>query len=78
MLNGTYQFNDGNSFASPFVTGLAALIWSYDLQLTNKEVQQVIENSCKNINDSNQDYQNKLGNELINALSALSLVKKYG
>ncbi len=39
--------------ASPHVAGLAALIWSYDRALTNREVRATIEGTCDPIDAEN-------------------------
>ena len=60
------------STASPYVAGLAALIWSNDLSLTNEEVRQRLLLSTDYIDDVNHGLEGKLGTGRINAYKALA------
>lgn len=42
----------GTSFSSPIVAGLAGLIWSANISLTNTEVDQILRNTAENIGSS--------------------------
>lgn len=42
----------GTSFSSPIVAGLAGLIWSANMSLTNEEVDQILRNTAENIGSS--------------------------
>jgi cell wall-associated protease len=45
-INKEYESNFGTSFASPMITGLAALIWSYYPEFTYKQIRYCIEQSA--------------------------------
>ncbi len=74
VLDDNYDGKGGTSMAAPFVSGLAALIWSADATLTREEVWQIIEDTADNIDDKNESYAGKIGTGRINAYSALSLI----
>jgi len=63
---------DGTSMASPHVAGVAALIWSKNALLSNRDVRRIIEDSCDDIDGVNPGYAGKLGRGRINARAALS------
>jgi subtilisin family serine protease len=71
-LGGTYCFRDGTSFATAYVSGLAALIWSLDKEkLTHDMIFQLIKQSCDPIDDKNPGLEGKLGAGRINAFTAV-------
>ena len=45
----TYGYKDGTSMAAPHVAGLAALLWSYDYNLSYSQVRDIIENTGDSI-----------------------------
>lgn len=47
--DGKEIFKSGTSFAAPYVSGAAALIWSFNPNLTNDQVQWIIESSAKDL-----------------------------
>jgi subtilisin family serine protease len=73
-----YAFENGTSAAAPYVSGLAALIWSRNRNLTNKEVRQVIEDTCDNIDAANPGFAGRLGRGRINAFRAVASVASDG
>lgn len=73
-----YAFDHGTSTAAPYVSGLAALIWSRDRNLTNQEVRRVIEETCDNIDAANPGFAGQLGRGRINAHQAVSSVASDG
>jgi|GEM_PF-2188320 len=65
-----YGWNIGTSFATALVTGLAALVWSIDPDLTPEEVRQAIIDNAVDIGASS----NRMGNGRIDAYATLSNV----
>lgn len=68
----TYDYLQGTSQATPFVAGLAALIWSIDGTLTADQVQQVIEETTVDLSPQGKDP--FFGHGRIDARAALDLV----
>jgi len=52
---GTYSAKSGTSMATPFVSGLATLVWSVNPALTAAQVQSVIEGSADDLGDPGRD-----------------------
>lgn len=48
-----YTYWSGTSFSSPIVSGVAGLVWSEDMSLTNAEVRDILEDTAENIGPSN-------------------------
>lgn len=69
---GGYRLLDGTSMASPHVAGLAALVWSQNLNLTNRQVRAAIETTCDNVDAANPGRADLLGHGRINAFQALA------
>ena len=69
-LGGVYGTQAGTSMAAPFVSGLAALIWSYNPTLTNMDVRDTIISSADDIGSSGWDAYTGYGR--INAEEALA------
>lgn len=87
--NSTYKENDGTSMASPVVSGLAALIWSYYPQLSALQVKEAIMKSVvkvetkvkvKEEGDSKKLPFSELSvsGGVVNAYNALQLAQKMG
>jgi len=74
FLDTSYAWWDGTSFAAPFVTGLAALIYSVDSMFTWEEVDYVISETATNIDSLNPGMEGKLGSGLVNMVAALEMV----
>lgn len=68
----TYTLQSGTSMASPHTAGLAALIWSADLSLTNDDIWAVIEQTADDKGVPGWDP--LFGHGRINALAALQAV----
>ncbi len=64
-----YDFLQGTSQATPFVSGLAALLWSMDPTLTPDQVEQIIENTAVDLGTPGWDQ--TFGWGRINALAAV-------
>lgn len=71
-----YSEAGGTSIATPFVAGVAALVWSCDQLATNGEVRSALENTADDICGIPGNYPycypvNKLGHGRVNALNAV-------
>ncbi|MBI5554485.1 MAG: S8 family serine peptidase [Elusimicrobia bacterium] len=71
IVGGEYYRASGTSMATPFVSGLAALIIASDRNLTNLEVEEKIIQSCEDLGAAGKDIYYGYGR--INASQALSL-----
>jgi subtilisin family serine protease len=78
ILNGydTYTYMDGTSMACPHVSGLALLIWSANLDLTNDEVRDIIESTADDLGPAGWDE--KFGYGRINAYAAVNAAINFG
>jgi subtilisin family serine protease len=52
---GGYVYQDGTSMATPFVSGLAALVWSYDPGLPHDQVRSIIQTTAKDLGAPGKD-----------------------
>ena len=50
-----YEYANGTSASCPFVSGVAALVWSVNPNLTAVQVKQIIENSSDDLGDPGWD-----------------------
>jgi serine protease len=50
-----YEAWDGTSIATPHVSAVAALIWSWDTSLTNVEVRQAMQTTAMDLGDTGKD-----------------------
>ena len=66
------QFFNGTSSACPHAAGVAALILSADLSLTNTEIRTLMQNSCVDMDVAGFDNQTGYGR--VNAYNALSVL----
>ncbi len=64
-----YGYENGTSMATPFVSGLAALVWARHPELTNDQVETIIEAAARDI--ANPGWDSYTGFGLINAAAAL-------
>lgn len=69
-LSGGYQTTSGTSFAAPYTSALAGLIWSQAPCLTNDEVRQLIIDTADDVHIAGFDNQTGWGR--INAAAALA------
>ncbi len=68
--DGSYNFSSGTSAAAPFVSGIAALVWSYYPQWTSIQVAEQIKSTCTDIPPAGWDYYTGWG--IANAYRALT------
>jgi subtilisin family serine protease len=54
-LGGGYAYQNGTSMATPFVSGLVALVWSYDPGLPNGQVRSVIQTTADDLGAPGKD-----------------------
>jgi len=71
LLGGGYGQDSGTSYATPFVAGLAALIWSRNPDLPNSDVMDIIKSSADDIESEGWDEYTGYGR--INVERALAL-----
>jgi len=55
LVGDNYDYDEGTSMATPFVAGLAALIWSHNPDLTNLDVRDIIRSSADDIGSEGWD-----------------------
>lgn len=71
IIGDEYYRASGTSMATPFVSGLAALLISKNKDLSNIELEQIISKSCDDLGKAGKD--SVFGSGRINAVQALSL-----
>ena len=87
-LHNQYIENSGTSFACPHASGLAALILSINPELTNVEVNDIIESTSRKIHSDsyiygsvadrpNGTWNNEMGYGLIDATAAVRAASTY-
>ncbi|MCL4458475.1 MAG: S8 family serine peptidase [Chloroflexi bacterium] len=74
MASYPYALGSGTSQAAPHVAGLAALVWSVNPNLSNDQVEQIIENTADDLGPSGRD--DYYGAGRINAYRALIEAQK--
>jgi subtilisin family serine protease len=79
IVNGFNQYYGGDfsgtSLAAPIISGLAALIKSYNPALTNAQIRDLILNNADNIDNLNPNYAGKLGNGLVAPIKVFNSLK---
>jgi len=73
-LDSYYAWWDGTSFAAPFVTGLATLLYSVDPLATSEEVECVIHETANNIDALNPGLEGKLGSGVVDLVAAIEMI----
>jgi thermitase len=63
--DGRFGVGTGTSFAAPFVTAEAALIWSLSPSLGSQAVQDIMGSTASSVDPVNPTYRNRLGKGLI-------------
>jgi subtilisin family serine protease len=66
----------GTSFAGSLVAGGAALVWSADPTLRNKEIEKLLLENTDPIDHLNKGYEQKLGRGRLNILKAVQALRK--
>jgi subtilisin family serine protease len=74
-IDSFYAWWDGTSFATPFVSGLAALLISRDPTLNWEQVDTLIAESAVNIDSLNPGFEGLLGHGLIDMVAALEALE---
>lgn len=69
-LDNNYTWLLGTSMATPHVSGLAALVWSYNYSLTNQQLREHLRNTADDLGDPSKDPYYGYGR--INAYKALN------
>jgi len=60
--NELYEYGDGTSFAAPFVTGVAALVWSEKPSFSGEHVKKIIVDSANQTGHLIEDARRKMNN----------------
>ncbi len=63
-----YQYYNGTSMATPHVSGVAGLVWSYHPQCSAKQIRQALTQTALDLDVPGRD--NRTGYGLVNALAA--------
>ncbi|MBI3185004.1 MAG: S8 family serine peptidase [Myxococcales bacterium] len=64
-----YEAWDGTSMATPHVSGVAALVWSYNSAWTNEQIRKALQATAEDLGDAGKD--NSFGYGLVQAKAAL-------
>ena len=70
-----YDFKNGTSMACPLVAGLAALMLSYDANISPDDIEDCLKSTCENIDGQNGDYIGEIGAGRIHAFEALKCLR---
>eukprot|EP00579_Thalassiosira_antarctica_P015869 CAMPEP_0201945774 /NCGR_PEP_ID=MMETSP0903-20130614/54076_1 /ASSEMBLY_ACC=CAM_ASM_000552 /TAXON_ID=420261 /ORGANISM="Thalassiosira antarctica, Strain CCMP982" /LENGTH=1119 /DNA_ID=CAMNT_0048488849 /DNA_START=137 /DNA_END=3498 /DNA_ORIENTATION=- len=73
-----YGMLSGTSMATPFVAGVAALVWGYFPQCSNQQMRNVLAKTAKSLTTNGSDCNRKTGFGLVQAKEAFDLLDKYG
>ncbi len=76
LPNNRYGFMDGTSAAAPFVSGVAALVWSHHPQCSNQEIREILQLTAQDKGSSGRD--DLYGHGLVQAKAALDLIDANG
>jgi serine protease len=68
-----YEAWNGTSMAAPHVSGVAALVWSYNQSWTNDEIRQALRESAQDLGPAGRD--NAYGYGLVQAAAALAYLE---
>jgi len=70
-----YDFKNGTSMACPLVAGLAALMLSYDANISPKDIEECLKSTCENIDAQNGSFLGEIGAGRIQAFEALKCLR---
>jgi subtilisin family serine protease len=71
-----YSFYNGTSMATPHVSAVAALVWSYFPTCTGTQIRSSLNKSAKDLNAAGRDVYTGYG--LVQAKAAYDRIKTYG
>jgi subtilisin family serine protease len=71
-----YAYYDGTSMATPHVSAVAALVWSYKPECTGAQIRTTLNNSAMDLGTAGRD--NKFGYGLVQAKAAYDRLMKMG
>ncbi len=72
----SYAYYDGTSMATPHVSAVAALVWSYNTACTGEQIRATLNKSALDLGAVGRD--NKFGNGLVQALAAKNRLLSLG
>ena len=75
FMDTSYAWWDGTSFATPFVAGLAALLWEVHPEASVDQVRNAITMTAINVDSINPTYENGLGAGLIDPPAAIAYIQ---
>ncbi len=76
LPNNRYGFMDGTSAAAPFVSGVAALVWSHHPECSNQQIRDVLQQTAQDKGAAGRD--DVYGHGLIQAKAALDAIDANG
>ncbi|MBQ4879043.1 S8 family serine peptidase [Pseudoalteromonas luteoviolacea] len=71
-----YKYHTGTSFSAPYVTGIAAKIWSHFPQCNSEQIRSVLTFTAEDLGEHGRD--DEFGYGLINAKSAYDYIRDNG
>ncbi|MCY7293892.1 S8 family serine peptidase [Alteromonas sp. a30] len=74
--NGGYNSISGTSMATPHVSGVAALVWSYHQSCSNQQIRAALNATAQDRGASGRD--NFYGHGIVKALDAVNYLNQYG
>jgi len=75
LLDSTYAWWDGTSFAAPFVSGTAAVVWAMDSALSLDDVDSLMARSAIAVDSLNPGLEGLLGHGLVNPAGCAQLYR---